>query len=260
MSKKSVLRITLAFSAIAILGMITVLCALVILFPDDNQDYYNYPNFSLQPEMGSYLIDPETIFDSLNNGETDTFVPNLGQIDGGLPDVVFEKPINWKQSDYLMIAKALNQYVWKDTLGGWELYEMSFFLDCHDNPSGFERSFMTYFKTISSYGEKKIYAVRDFSILPKYAYVEWRGGKNYPRPLFGWKRIDFETLHINAEDALRIAEENGGKNIRLEFNNNCRIKVFLVPEINTRWRVWYSVEGIPELELVIDPLTGKIID
>ncbi len=47
--------------------------------------------------------------------------------------------------------------------------------------------------------------------MPKYGYVEWGGGANAPRLLFGWKNIDLDRM-IDPENALGIAEENGGKN------------------------------------------------
>ena len=232
--------------------MAFVMCLFGIFSSIDN---YERPNFSLQPNIGHFIIDPKTVIESLDNGRADIFTPNLqGERSN---TILFEEPINWKQREYFMITKALNQSVWKDNLDDWELYEMVFFLDCQDNPSGFERSFMTYFKTIPS--DSKVYTVRDFSIYPRYLDVEWRGGKNYSRPLFGWKRIDLDNLKIKAEDALRIAEENGGKDIRLKFNNNCRIKLFLEPDIHPEWRIWYSVEGLSKLDLMIDPFTGKII-
>ena len=221
---------------------------------------YERPISALQSERGSFIIDPEKIIESLNNGGTDIFTPNLQQVDGEKPGVLFEKPINWTQREYLTITEALNQFVWKDVLNDWELYDMVFDLNCQDNPSGFERGGMTYFKTIPPDSGKKGYAVRDFFIDPKYTYVEWRGGANYPRPLFGWKGIDLDNLRITAEDALRIAEENGGKNTRLRFNNNCRIKLTLEPERYAGWFIKYRVEGLPEFGIMVDPFTGKIIN
>jgi hypothetical protein len=254
---KIIVPLVLVYAICALTASILPLYALSLLFSEPN---YNTPNFSLQPERGSFLIDPETILESLENGETDVFTPNLRQVDGEKPTVLFTKPINWTQGAYLMIAGTVNQLVWKDTLNGWKLYEMSFDLKCQDNPSGFEDGFMTYFKTIPPTSEIKGYTVRDFSIDPKYKYVEWRGGANYARPIFGWKSIDLEKIRINAKDALVIAEENGGKNTRLRYKNDCLIQMFLVPERYAGWMIWYSFEGIIKYKLMIDPFSGRIIN
>lgn len=254
---KIIVPLVLVLAIIAVAICVSVMYALNLLFSDGD---YERPISALQPERGSFLIDPETIIELLENGETDVFTPNLQQVDGEKPTALFTKPINWTQGEYLMIAETINQIVWKDTLDDWELYGMVFDLNCQDNPSGFEKGGMTYFKTILPDSGKKGYTVRDFFVDPKYTYVEWRGGANYPRPLFGWKRIDLDNLRINAEDALRIAEENGGKNTRLRFNNNCRIKLTLEPERYAGWFIKYRVDGLPKFEIMIDPYTGKIME
>ena len=110
------------------------------------------------------------------------------------------------------------------------------FLDCQDNPNGFERSSMMYFKGFLWYD------VRDFSIIPRHKYVEWCEDSDHSHPLLGWKSIDLKHLRINALDALEIAEENGGKGFRLKSSNDCRIRVFLQPENFSGWVVWYSRE------------------
>jgi hypothetical protein len=231
--------------------LLLAICGFYFSIFNDNP-YYDYPNASMQPEQGSFLIDPKTILESLENGETDVFTPNLGQVDGELPDVVFEGAINWKPSDFMMITEALNRKVWKDNLDDWQLYNMVFFMDCQDNPGGFERGFMTYFRGFLAY------EVRDFSIMPRNTYVGWGGGADYPRPLFGWKSIDLDKLGVDAMDALVIAEGNGGKNYRLKSNNECRITLSLMPEMYKNWDVTYLIDNSPEFSVTIDPFTGEI--
>lgn len=252
MKKKHILWVTIISLVLILAIYINNLFGILSL-----DDPYDHPNPSWQPTREGFLIDPETILKSLENGETDVFSPNLQQVDGEKPTVLFAKPISWTQGEYFIIAEAVNKLVWNDTLDDWNLYEMDFFLECQDNPSGFERSFMTFFKTIPD--DSKGYTVRDFSIEPKYKYVGLRGGANYSRPLFGWKSIGLTNLKINADDALRIAEEYGGRNTRLELNNDCRIRLFLMPEMYTGWQIWYEADGLPKFKIMIDPLTGKII-
>ncbi len=97
-----------------------------IFFGYLSYDPYVFPNSSWQPEEGSFLINSETILDPLNNGDMDVFLPNSEIVDGMLPEDVTWESINWTTRDYLMIAEALNQKVWKDSLNDWELYKMVF--------------------------------------------------------------------------------------------------------------------------------------
>jgi len=219
------------------------------LFGEDNP-YASNPTPSWLPNRGSFLIEPDTIFDSLEKSKVNIFTPNLYQID----EVAFTEPINWSSSEHFLVADALNQLVWKDDLDEWNLYDMDFLLVCQENPSGFERSYMAYFKGSISYD------IRHYSIMPMRKYVEWREGNGYPRPLFGWKKVDLGRLKINAESALRIAEESGGKDFRLIHNNDCNIRVSLMPERMIGWQVTYSLGNSPEFEISINPYTGKIID
>lgn len=221
-------------------------------------DPYTFPNSSWQPEKGDFLIDPETIIDKLKTEDMDVFSPNLKQGEGELPAAIYDGPFNWTPGDFLIIAEALNQKVWQDTLKDWELFSMVYLLDCQDNASGFEQGHVIYFKTIYKDNGKKNYIIREFFIMPKNGYVKWGGGAIAPRPFFGWKSIDLDKM-IDAVDALRIVEENGGRDVRLKFNNGCNIHLSLSPEMFAGWDIWYSVGNIPKFKITIDPFTGKII-
>lgn len=217
--------------------------------------FYYEPYSSGQPETGGFLIDPETIINSINNGDVNIFSPILETAE--LRELVFDKPIHWRTEDFTMVSEALNQKVWKDTLNDWNLYEMSFSVGCQDNMVGFEGGYLSYFKAVPP---EKSYMFREFSITLRYGYVEWKGGRKISRPLFGWKSVDQDNLAISAIDALEIAEENGGKDIRLKFNNECAIKLSFSPEKNDGWYVRYTdVDNLPIFRIVIDPFTGKTI-
>jgi hypothetical protein len=221
---------------------------------------YGLPYSSWQPDRGFFLIDPVTILDSLRSGQKVVFRPYTEQQDGEAPNFAFNGRINWDQGEYLMVVDALNQFVWKDKLSDWKIYEMTFLLGCRENPSGFENGSFTFFKTKINDNGKKVYTVRDFFVEPEYMYVEWRSGADYPRPLLGWRSINLDNLKINALEALKTAEENGGRNTRLKFSNNCMIQISLAPHLHAGWEVSYSIETLPEFTISIDPISGKIID
>jgi len=58
--------------------------------------------------------------------------------------------------------------------------------------------------------------------------VEWGGETNLPHPIFGQKGFDLSKFKISADDALRIAEENGGAKFRSDYNNECNIQLYLL--------------------------------
>ena len=220
-------------------------------------DHSTNPFTSFQPEEGFFLIDPNAILDSLNNGDMNVFSSTLKQ-EKEILDVKSDETFNWTPRDYLMITDALNQQVWKDALNDWKIYSMDFSKDCQDNPSGFDEGHIDYFKAVSDETRQESYMVRMFSIMPKYGYINWGGGASGPRPPFGWKSVDLDH-ELDAVDILRIAEENGGKDIRLKFNNDCKITLYWLPSGYDGWRIWYDVDGLAQFYIMIDPFTGRVI-
>jgi len=202
-------------------------------------------------ETGYYAITPETILASLDRGETKIFMPLLATPEANLfPSGSFP----WRQQDYLKIANALSRFVWKDTLEDWKLYKMDFDKDCNDNPVGFDDAQITYFKT-----EGEQYTTREVDIYPLSKEVDWGGGDtHFPRPFFGWKSIDLEKLQVSADDALQIAETNGGKQARLAVKNECKILVVVAPNINhDSWDVGYYSGATTLFEMLVDPYSGS---
>ncbi len=161
------------------LVLILVLCGLTVIYFEFL--YYDpdvFPNSSRQPEEGGFLINPATILQSLNTGNTDVFSPYFEQTEGPT-NVFIDKSIDWIPNDYLVIAEALNNKVWGDSLNDWKIYEMVFLLRCKEKPRGFEKSHLIYFKTVFNDNGRKEYVIREFFIEPKSAYVMWRGGAEF---------------------------------------------------------------------------------
>src|SRR6266498_5292710 len=162
-------------------------------------------------ETADYTIDPTTILEDLSKGKKNIFMPLMAT-----PEVyekLYPNPFPWKQADYLNIASALHQYVWNETLNDGQLYSMSFYGDCRYNPVGFDLFKVPYFRD----AEPRQYSVREIDIFPLYGGAATGGGTNFPRPLFGWRSLKLSEFKITADDALRLAEENGGREARLAF-------------------------------------------
>ncbi len=224
-----------------------------------NYNPHDYPRNGLSdfdPEhTGYYKINPETILASLSRGETDVFIP-----EPATPSApVFNSTISWHQSDYLKITNAVFQSVWKETFDSWSLLSMVFKIACQDNPDGFESGDIHFFKAD---GESD-YTTREVLITPQYGDVSWGGGglgSDFSRPSSGWKSIDVSRLKITADDALKIADDNGGKSFRSAKENQCRIAMILQLESDAGWGVIYvGYDGSSNFNIEIDPYTGKVI-
>ncbi|MCE9646907.1 MAG: hypothetical protein K8S20_12980 [Chloroflexi bacterium] len=76
----------------------------------------------------------------------------------------------------------------------------------------------------------------------------------FPRPILGWNQIDLRKLTVKYEDALKLAEDNGGKDVRLHFNNQCQISLIL----RDNWDVTYWSKDRPVFEIQIDSHDGDV--
>ncbi len=204
-------------------------------------------------ETGDYRINPKTILESLDQGETNVFIPILATPGPDMPLLPADS-VPWTQSDYLKIANALSRLVWKETLAGWSVYYLAFDRECQDNPRGFDSADIIYYKTIEV-NWQKVYTARYIQIYPLASEVRWGGGTNFPIS-DRWKDIDLAKFQISADDALRIGEENGGKEARSRVGNDCSISIS-TPDHNNddRWDVGYYYNV--HFELIVDPYSGK---
>jgi hypothetical protein len=133
---------------------------------------------------------------------------------------------------------------------------MTFHIDCQDDLSGLPGGTFSYFRTTLTKG-KIAYTWREMEIDPTYLFVAWGGNAKFAHPLFGWKSIDLSKLQVSAEDAIKIAENNGGREARLNVQNQCGIHLLLMPERYKGWLVDYQSA---DFEIMIDPYTGEVID
>ena len=206
-------------------------------------------------DTSDFEIDPNTILSDLNRGKTDVFKPapatplaiNTPLSSGSYP---------WHQSDYLKVAGALHQFAWRESLDGWSLYSMVFGTICLDNRGGFDAVDLTYYKQLN--GEKG-YTIHEMEIYPIGGRVTWGGGDDFSRPLFGWKSINLDRMKVTADDALQIAEQTGGKEFRIKYNNSCDISILLKPNGDVSdWIVAYFAQGSSNIfEIHINPYTGE---
>ncbi len=204
---------------------------------------------------GSYKIDPNTILKSIDSEQSLVFLPETTVIS----DLNTNNELAWTQLEYYKIAAVLFEFVWKEPLNkNWSIHRMSFDTNCKENPVGFERATFV-FNQLLFQGENFRYNARAVEIAPLDGEVLWGGGNTYPRPIFGESQFDLDNLKITADDALSIAEKNGGMALHQSVQNRCTLSLFLEEE---SWEVVYfglSTIGTSP-KIYIDPYTGKVSD
>ena len=250
-------RITLMLIGLASLSFcIGIAYELHVVRETGLQQFNRLPSF-VNDTNGSteYEIDPKTILMSLEKGEQEIFNPIIATPEVYTPLVAGS--FLWTQSDYLKIASALGQIKWKEDLNDWYLFGMYFEKECGDNPKGFDSGSIIYFK---AYNNGEItdylhYQTETIAIYPLFKNVVL-GGDYIPRPLFGWTSISLNSLKVTADNALQIAEENGGREARLKVKNVCNIAIFTSPNLygKNNWEVRYSPASF---DIYIDSYSGK---
>jgi hypothetical protein len=233
------------------------------LLSRQTQDAYLYKEYHERPFVfnsyerdGYYKFDPSTIFTSLQNGETSLFEP-LSQEPSSVEKVT-DASISWTQADYLEIFSALSALVWDDSMDPmvWKIYDVSFLVECIDETCIFDNADIVYFKISAN-----SYTTRIMRIQPFLGLARWGDGTSYP-PVRQWEGVELTTARITAEDALKIAEENGGRKLRLKADNKCIMSVSS-PALgssgpnNRNWYVQYIFQDPPIYEFFIDFDSGK---
>lgn len=217
---------------------------------DAQQQRYPDVFFSSYLDNGSYKFEPDTILPTLRLGQEEVFT----MIDTIRAEPIYEPQVQWTQSDYLMVSNALHQFVWKETLDDWDLHDMVLDGECLSIPQ-FDIFKVSYYR-IDGLQE---YSAHIIGIYPLAGEGEWGGEDGFPRSIFRkWEYINLEKL-ITSEEALAIAEENGGELARLSIKNRCRVHMTLGPYPYPSWNVSYSLSGGTSriFEIDIDAYTGK---
>ncbi len=214
-------------------------------------------------DLTTYKINPETILESLRHGEKDIFEFIPPRPDEDIVQIFPAGSFSWNQEDYLEIANELHQSVWKESLEGWQLilarHEIQ---QCQDIKEGFDSALYYFYKPT----EDK-YIVHGLWITPLYGEVDVN--ENYYPNTGNWKNVDLETFRVStADNALLIAEQNGGAEARAKSKEKCyRIYVYLEPHVKYTllshpfnlydwgWEICYFLDNYSCMK--VNPYTGK---
>lgn len=252
-------RLTILGSIILLfLTVVIVLVGQAVLYLF-REDYRGSPAyFSAYPDSGYYEINPETILASLDQGETDIFVPFFGNPDRDEP---YYDSIAWTQSDYLKIANALSLEIWNEPLdlGVWRVIDMDLMQDCGNNPHGFHTFTITYYKDLGTANRERHYTTRLIEVYSWKGLVRWGSGAIFSTPLLlGWDGFNPNTFKITGDAALQVAEKNGGLNARLKANNSC-MTIISVNQLSPipHAKDWLVSYERADFYMHIDPYTGN---
>jgi hypothetical protein len=221
---------------------------------NSQKDYRNPTYFSSYSHNGYYKIDPKTIIEMLDRGETNVFVPlleNPNQVED------LNNSISWTQAEHLKIASALSQRVWNEPLDleTWKVYFVYYRVGCNDNLRGFNEFNIVYYKYIGIKDWRRVYTTRLIEVYPWMGVVFWGGEAKFTSSLLlGWDHIDLTKYGITSDAALQIAEKNGGKSARLKTEDNCGISVAVTNGGNPSWKINYDSK---HFEAFVNPYTGK---
>lgn len=245
--------------SITFLSIIVIASIVSKLFLYD--DGYSNPLFlSRYSTYGFYEIFPETILESLNQGQVDVFTLASEEILDR--DEPYYEEIRWSQSDYLKISDALSKEVWHEPLdlSQWQILDLSLHQACTDEPQGFYDFTIVYFQPLGIKYWSRQYHVRIIEIFSWQGILRWGESTFSDAILPGWGNTNLNDFQVTADSALHLAEINGGSKARQKVNNACRISVWVNNYrpvggyTDNSWLVEYQMA---DFHVRIDPFSGK---
>ena len=195
-----------------------------------------------------FSINPKTILENISQGKKDIFIP----VENPMPTNNLV-PVSWSQEDYLVIANSIHVFSWNEELSDWGVNSILFYLQCDETHYGSQSVYLTYFKLIKSDVEE-YRLVHNVVIQPQEKRVgAW--AEKYSQLTSAWKEYKLSEFKITSDEALQIAENNGGKSFRENINNDCSVSISVnrTNHNDGDWVVAYS----SNFEFIIDTNTGE---
>lgn len=183
---------------------------------------------------GVYAINSQTLLQDIHQGHKNIFefLPDGELIvspDPGLP------PAHWTSKDYFLIADQFNEVVSDDPLNAWQFHNVSFSMDCKDFSYGLQQAifYVVQYKSPNTRIERSIW------IYPLHDRIEWR--ETAYEDEYSYESFELSQIIISPEEAMEIAENQGGRKFRVSENDNCRIVADVIAGIRDgNWRVTYT--------------------
>jgi len=225
---------------------------------------YRFIRFLMDEELRMdstqiYTFDSDTILQDLKVGKTDVFI--LQDYRTYRRNMDLGEPVEWSLEDYEFIFKVFHELTFGESLDDWQLSGLFFSWDCEHFDKGPQEALFRYIK-IEKIREKESRFVSHFYIDPRVNELDGGQIEFYPR-YFRWKVADPANM-IGVEEALQIAEANGGSDFRASVDNVCEVRASYFPENHLAfngWEVSYENDspGVVDKYYYIDPKTGEVV-
>jgi hypothetical protein len=214
---------------------------------------------SLLLSEGYLSFNKDAVFQDLSQGQTDIFTElATTQHSSWYSDT---PSVHWSQADYYRISQAVFESIWNESSNDWNLSEIMFTLDCASAENGPQFGSFTFFKTYQE-GDQSIRLERHIDIGPRIEEIYWNETKVFP-VRYHFAPIDLSKVKFPVESVLSLAENLGGREIRLSLDNNCMIFLSLISNSRSyKWYVSYSASLSKSFDktvydLDIDPMSGE---
>lgn len=169
-----------------------------------------------------YAINPETLPNALDQNDPNAFTPLVTTPTPQPTPLALS--VQWGQVEYFRIAQTIHEQAWAIPLDDHNLYSISFDLDCSSaNGGGF---------SLAEFRSNDVIQAKNGDIRLEH-WIMITPGQNivstmadYHRPNVNHKTpFDLRQFKITADEALQMAESNGGSAARLQAGNDCRISI-----------------------------------
>jgi hypothetical protein len=202
----------LVLPLLILLNLALMTCSIFDVF-DEHREQVN------ETRDETYSIDSSTLLDSIKSEKTNAF--SLLKATPAVYPAPSAAPVGWTQADYFSIAQAFHQFAWKESLAGWKLGSISFGLDCKEVSIGPQQAGFKFYKLLNGQNNQNRLEHRLF-IDAKNNDINLDEFEIFPNA-YTLASIDLSKAKITMQDALQIAEKNGGTKTRSRVNNNCYI-------------------------------------
>lgn len=229
----------------------TILCCLVIIQLGSE---YQIGEELLDASREAYHFNPQTVLSTPSESETFVSIP--------FPQEIRESTniqVPWQQEEYFRVLDLFMQTVLHEQRLDWKLNRIASRVNCAKLATGqifLQGISVELFREVRS-PERKMRQDLNIIIAPGEEMVRVYKGEYYPYEIL--ERIEWANFNIPVEQAIIIADQQGGAKVRIALNNNCEIRAILTAGIQKNdWRISYEPYNKPSVfEIAIDEKTGK---
>lgn len=197
-----------------------------------------------------YAFDPYTVSNNIVHEKENLFTQIVGTSIIRTPNKY--NPVRWTEDNYYEIARAAHKEVWDEDIDIWNLRHMLFNLDCSQILEGPQFGWFI-FTRIEKITEKEHLIEHNIYIDPIAGTIHLVEKKYSPNLITNIPVVSNERI-VSVRDALKIAEESGGDDIRDELEDKCEIAIELFGNSDD-WRISYVVSR-DVFVVEVDLLTG----